>query len=66
MSEHTNGRLCVVCDAPIPRLADRCTNQCCLRCHGKYCTQGGSTEPGHGINLQKARAALAKHAKVPA
>jgi len=49
------GRRCVVCDKPTPKMADRCTNQCCIVCHTKHCTRGGATAPGHGINIPAAR-----------
>lgn len=39
---------CEVCGTPIPSQRDRCTNQRCLACHGKHCTPGGATSPGHG------------------
>ena len=48
-------RLCVVCDKPINRDPHRCTNSCCGECHTEFCTPGGNTEPGHGINIVKAR-----------
>ena len=51
-----NGR---VCHRPV-RQSDRCTNVVCLSCHGRFCTPGGITTPGHSINLPEARDALAK------
>lgn len=40
--------LCEVCDVDISRDHNRCTNGRCGKCHGKYCTPGGQTSPGHG------------------
>ncbi len=48
-------RKCVVCDVPIPTLLDRCTNGCCIRCHNRFCTSGGTVAPGHNLNVVDAR-----------
>lgn len=39
---------CEICDKPIPKQTERCTNRRCLGCHRKWCTAGGETSPGHG------------------
>ena len=47
---------CPVCGKGPLRFSFRCTNRCCSSCHNKYCTPGGSTYPGHNLNLEAARA----------
>lgn len=59
MSAHTPGGVCAVCDKPYPR-GTGCTNRCCGDCHREYCTPGGIDAPGHGINIEKSRSAIAK------
>lgn len=59
-AKHTPARICRVCDASIDRDAGRCTNGCCGVCHARHCTPGGVTSPGHGLNVERARAAIAK------
>jgi hypothetical protein len=48
-------RLCVVCDVDIRHDSGRCTNSCCLACHARFCTPGGTISPGHGIDVKEAR-----------
>jgi hypothetical protein len=47
---------CVVCNKSTGRDAGRCTNRCCGSCHARYCTPGGTTTPGHNLNLKRAQA----------
>lgn len=54
---------CVVCDAEIPTPGTRCTNRCCLSCHSRYCSDGGNTSPGHGLNVAVAKRLYASRAK---
>lgn len=54
--------ICVVCGTSITKDPGRCTNRCCASCHRRFCTEGGVTSPGHGINIEEARRVLA-HAK---
>lgn len=35
-----------------------CTNGLCAACHARFCTPGGVTSPGHGINVERARMTL--------
>jgi hypothetical protein len=51
---------CVVCDKPTPTALTRCTNGACIECHRRFCSPGGSTSPGHGINIGDARAIVAR------
>ena len=51
-------RVCNVCS--IPLTSSRCTNGRCPSCHGKFCTAGGCTSPGHGLNMDAVRAAAAQ------
>lgn len=30
----------------------RCNNGRCIKCHGKQCTPGGITTPGHGYGIR--------------
>jgi len=55
-----NACRCVVCARDISRDWSRCTNGCCAQCHARFCTPGGQTSPGHGINIKAARAELTK------
>ena len=41
-------RLCNYCGASIRGDHGRCTNGRCGKCHGRQCTGGGETSPGHG------------------
>lgn len=53
-------KFCVVCYTEIARGdMNACTNRCCGECHRRYCSPGGSTSPGHGLNLAMARKAHA-------
>lgn len=53
--------ICVVCEIDVRKHGPgyRCTNGCCPECHRQFCTPGGITEPGHGINIERARAFIA-------
>lgn len=59
MSKHTPGHLCNVCFKQYPR-GTGCTNRLCDACHARFCIGSGITSPGHGIDIDKARAAIAK------
>jgi hypothetical protein len=50
-------QVCAVCDRPFATGAG-CTNRCCIGCHQRFCTPGGTAHPGHGIDIAKARAEL--------
>lgn len=59
-------RPCVVCGAESHHATGGCTNACCAACHGRYCTPGGATTPGHGINVERARQLHAMRGKLEA
>ena len=56
-----NFRTCVVCGKTYPP-GTGCTNRCCESCHRRFCTKGGITYQGHGLDVAKARAEVAKKA----
>lgn len=51
-------RRCVVCGVDIRSDPNRCTNSCCGKCHRDYCTPGGQTSPGHGLDIVEAQTDL--------
>ena len=53
---------CRACDKPYP-VGTGCTNRLCESCHRRFCTPGGTTSPGHGIDIDKARAAMNRSKK---
>jgi hypothetical protein len=46
----------VVCGAEAAPRAGGCTNSACADCHRRYCTEDGVTGPGHGLDVEAARA----------
>jgi hypothetical protein len=59
----TNLNRCTVCQCDIRRDAGRCTNRCCSSCHANFCTGGGNTTPGHGLDVKAARSRLRAYAR---
>ena len=55
-------RECLVCGRSTAHDPNRCTNGCCGDCHREFCTTGGATSPGHGINFRAARETIARRA----
>jgi hypothetical protein len=56
--QRLDARICRVCEANIRRDAHRCTNGLCGTCHRRFCSAGGVTTTGHGVDVQRARQTL--------
>lgn len=54
---------CVVCRTLTTLRQGRCTNGCCANCHAQFCTPGGITSPGHGLDIKAAKVKLAAFRK---
>lgn len=49
---------CQICNRPT-ETHTRCTNRLCLDCHDRFCSPGGASSLGHGVNIERARKTLA-------